>query len=305
MSVVTRFAPSPTGFLHIGGARTALFNWLFARHHGGRYLLRIEDTDRARSTEAAIQAILDGLGWLGLVGDELPVFQSQRSERHAEVAQGAARARRRLPLLLHAGRAAGDARAGARRRPLDRLRRALARPRPGRGASRHRRRRSGSRRRARARPSCPTGSRATVRFDNAQLDDMVLLRADGTPTYMLSVVVDDHDMGVTHVIRGDDHLVNAARQTQIYRALDWPVPVFAHIPLIHGRRRRQAVEAPRRARRRRLSRDGLPAGGAAQLPAAARLEPRRRTRSSAPSRRSPGSISTRSAGAPRASTWRG
>ena len=120
MSVVTRFAPSPTGFLHIGGARTALFNWLFARHHGGRYLLRIEDTDRARSTEAAIQAILDSLGWLGLLGDELPIFQSQRSERHAEVARQLLDAGR-LSLLLHAGRAAGDARAGPRRGPLDRL----------------------------------------------------------------------------------------------------------------------------------------------------------------------------------------
>jgi glutamyl-tRNA synthetase len=233
MSVVTRFAPSPTGFLHIGGARTALFNWLFARHHGGRYLLRIEDTDRARSTEAAIQAILDGLGWLGLVGDELPVFQSQRSERHAEVARallerGAAYRCYCTPDELQAMRE--QARAEGRWTGYDgrwRDRDPTEAPAGIAAAVRLKAPRTGE-------TIVPDRVQGDVRFDNAQLDDMVLLRADGTPTYMLSVVVDDHDMGVTHVIRGDDHLVNAARQTQIYRALDWPVPVFAHTPLIHG-----------------------------------------------------------------------
>jgi glutamyl-tRNA synthetase len=233
MSVVTRFAPSPTGFLHIGGARTALFNWLFARRHGGRYLLRIEDTDRVRSTAAAIQAILDGLGWLGLTGDELPVFQSQRIERHAEVArqllaQGAAYlcycTPEELQQMREKARAEGrttgydgrwrdrdPAEAPPGVEPVIRLKA----PRAGETVIEDR-------------------VQGTVRFANEQLDDMVLLRSDGTPTYMLSVVVDDHDMGVTHVIRGDDHLTNAFRQTQIYLALDWPVPVFAHIPLIHG-----------------------------------------------------------------------
>ena len=233
MSVVTRFAPSPTGFLHIGGARTALFNWLFARHHGGRYLLRIEDTDRARSTEAAIQAILDGLGWLGLVGDELPVFQSQRSERHAEVARallarGAAYRCYSTPDELQAMRE--RARAEGRWTGYDgrwRDRDPAEAPAGIAPAVRLKAPRTGE-------TVVPDRVQGEVRFENAQLDDMVLLRADETPTYMLSVVVDDHDMGVTHIIRGDDHLVNAARQTQIYRALDWPVPVFAHIPLIHG-----------------------------------------------------------------------
>ena len=233
MSVITRFAPSPTGFLHIGGARTALFNWLYARHHGGKYLLRIEDTDRARSTEAAIQAIFDGLGWLGLEGDELPVFQSQRVERHAAVARellarGAAYHCYCTPEELAAMRE--RARAEGRTTGYDGRCRDLD---P-----------------AAARPGVPPVIRleaprqgetviedrvqGTVRLANAQLDDMVLLRSDGTPTYMLSVVVDDHDMAITHIIRGDDHLVNAARQTQLYLALGWPVPTFAHIPLIHG-----------------------------------------------------------------------
>lgn len=233
MSVVTRFAPSPTGFLHIGGARTALFNWLYARHHGGRYLLRIEDTDRVRSTETAIQAIFDGLAWLGLEGDELPVFQSRRIERHAEVArallaQGAAYHCYCTPEELAAMRV--EARAEGRSSLYD-----------GRWRERDP---------AEAPPGVPPVIRlkapqsgetvvedrvqGPVRFANEQLDDMVLLRSDGTPTYMLSVVVDDHDMGITHIIRGDDHLVNAARQTQLYRAQGWPVPTFAHIPLIHG-----------------------------------------------------------------------
>jgi glutamyl-tRNA synthetase len=233
MSVVTRFAPSPTGFLHIGGARTALFNWLFARRHGGRYLLRIEDTDRVRSTAAAIQAILDGLGWLGLTGDELPVFQSQRIERHAEVArqllaQGAAYLCYCTPEELQQMRE--NARAEGRTTGYDgRWRdRDPAEAPPGvEPVIRLKAPRAGE-------TVIEDRVQGTVRFANEQLDDMVLLRSDGTPTYMLSVVVDDHDMGVTHVIRGDDHLTNAFRQTQIYLALDWPVPVFAHIPLIHG-----------------------------------------------------------------------
>jgi glutamyl-tRNA synthetase len=233
MSVITRFAPSPTGYLHIGGARTALFNWLYAKHHGGKYLVRIEDTDRARSTEAAIQAIFDGLSWLGLGGDEPPVFQSGRQERHAEVARdllarGAAYrcycTPEELAEMRAQARAAGwsvtyDGRC-RERDPADAppgvppvIR--LKAPRHGETVIEDR-------------------VQGTVRFANEQLDDMVLLRSDGTPTYMLSVVVDDHDMAITHIIRGDDHLVNAARQTQLYRALDWTVPTFAHIPLIHG-----------------------------------------------------------------------
>ena len=233
MSVITRFAPSPTGFLHIGGARTALFNWLYARHHGGKYLLRIEDTDRVRSTAAAIQAIFDGLGWLGLCGDEPPVFQSQRQQRHAEVARqllagGAAYhcycTPEELALMRERARAEGrttgydgrcrdlsPAAAPPGVPPVIRLR-----------APRH------------GETVIEDRVQGTVRFANEQLDDMVLLRSDGTPTYMLSVVVDDHDMAISHIIRGDDHLVNAARQAQLYRALDWPLPTFAHIPLIHG-----------------------------------------------------------------------
>jgi glutamyl-tRNA synthetase len=233
MSVITRFAPSPTGYLHIGGARTALFNWLYARHHGGKYLVRIEDTDRARSTEAAIQAIFDGLSWLGLGGDEPPVFQSERQERHAEVARDLL-ARGAAYLCYCTPDELAEMRARAR-----------AEGRSGVYDGRWRERDP-----AEAPPGVPPVIRlkaprqgetviedrvqGTVRFANEQLDDMVLLRSDGTPTYMLSVVVDDHDMAITHIIRGDDHLVNAARQTQLYRALGWAVPTFAHIPLIHG-----------------------------------------------------------------------
>jgi glutamyl-tRNA synthetase len=231
-AVVTRFAPSPTGFLHIGGARTALFNWLFARGRGGRMLLRIEDTDRARSTEPAIAAILDGLTWLGLDWDGEPVSQYARADRHREVVE----------TLLAAGNAyrcyctpqeleAMRARALAEGRSL-RYEGALARPRPGRApptaptpsASAPRQRRDGDRR--------PVQGRIVVQ--NKDLDDLIILRSDGSPTYNLSVVVDDHDMGVTHVIRGVDHLTNAARQMQIYQALGWPTPEMAHIPLIHG-----------------------------------------------------------------------
>ena len=232
-TVVTRFAPSPTGFLHIGGARTALFNWLFARHHGGKFLLRIEDTDRARSTEAAIKAILDGMRWLDLSWDGEVVYQFARAARHAEVANA-------LLATDHAYRCY------ATQEELTELReqqRAARQP-----------LRYDGRWRDRDPSDAPAGAPYVVRLkapregevtiddqvqgrvtvQNAELDDMILLRSDGTPTYMLAVVVDDHDMGVTHVIRGDDHLNNAFRQLAMIRALGWPEPVYAHIPLIHG-----------------------------------------------------------------------
>jgi glutamyl-tRNA synthetase len=232
MSVSVRFAPSPTGFLHIGGARTALFNYLFARHHGGAYHLRIEDTDRKRSTEEAIDAILDGLEWLGLSGDEPPTFQHQGLERHAAVAQelidsGHAYRCYCTPEELETMRE--QARAEKRKVFYDRRWRdrdpADAPDVP-----------------AVVRIKAPLSGETVIEdavqgrvvFDNEQLDDMILLRADGTPTYMLSVVVDDFDMGITHVIRGDDHMNNAARQSLIFDAMGWQRPVFAHIPLIHG-----------------------------------------------------------------------
>ncbi|HEY8352787.1 MAG TPA: glutamate--tRNA ligase [Sphingomonadales bacterium] len=231
--VVTRFAPSPTGFLHIGGARTALFNWLFARHHGGVFRLRIEDTDRQRSTEEAIQAILDGLQWLGLHWDGETVYQFARRERHAEVARQ----------LLAEGKAYY---CYTTPEELEEMRaRAKAEGRPVRYDGRWRDR-DPSEAPAGVKPVIRFRSpdegetiiddkvQGEVRFANEQLDDLVLLRADGTPTYMLSVIVDDYDMGVTHVIRGDDHLTNAARQAQLIDALGWPRPVYAHIPLIHG-----------------------------------------------------------------------
>ncbi|MGI9492155.1 MAG: glutamate--tRNA ligase [Geminicoccaceae bacterium] len=233
MSVVTRFAPSPTGFLHIGGARAALFNWLFARHHGGRFLLRIEDTDRARSTQEAIDAILDSMGWLGLESDAPPIFQSQNQARHVEVAEamlakGAAYRCYCTPEELDEMRA--KAKAEGRKMLYDGRWRdrdpALAPP----GIDpviRLKAPRTGE-------TIIEDRVQGDVRIDNSQLDDLVMLRSDGTPTYMLAVVADDHDMGVTHVIRGDDHLVNAARQTQLYQAMGWEVPVFAHLPLIHG-----------------------------------------------------------------------
>lgn len=231
--VVTRFAPSPTGYLHIGGARTALFNWLFAKHHGGKYLLRIEDTDRARSTEPAIEAIFDGLEWLGLAGDEPAVFQFARSDRHAEVAHqllAAGHAYRcyLTPEELTARREAAQ----AERRPfriVSEWRDADAATWPeGRPYV--------------VRIKAPRDGetviedlvQGTVTVANAELDDFVLLRSDGTPTYMLAVVVDDHDMGVTHVIRGDDHLNNAFRQLAIIDAMGWQRPFYGHIPLIHG-----------------------------------------------------------------------
>ncbi|WP_194743844.1 glutamate--tRNA ligase [Thermaurantiacus tibetensis] len=228
---VVRFAPSPTGYLHIGGARTALFNYLFARHHGGTFLLRIEDTDRARSTQAAIDAILDSLAWLRLEPDRPVVFQSARAARHVEVAEA----------LLAAGRAY---RCYATPEELEAMReKARAEGRPPHYD-----------RRWRDRTDWPEGKPFAVRLkaplhghitvdDRVQgpvtvaaseLDDFILLRSDGTPTYMLSVVVDDHDMGVTHVIRGDDHLSNTHRQLALIRALGWPEPVYAHVPMIHG-----------------------------------------------------------------------
>jgi glutamyl-tRNA synthetase len=233
MTVVTRFAPSPTGFLHIGGARTALFNWLYARGRGGKMLLRIEDTDRERSTQAAIDAILDGLGWLGITWDGDAIHQFSRSPRHRDVAEQ----------LLAAGHAY---RCYASQDELVQMREAAKRE----GRARLYDGRWRDRDPAEARPDVKptirlkaplTGEtviedqvQGRVVWQNENLDDLVLLRSDGTPTYMLAVVVDDHDMAVTHIIRGDDHLTNAARQKQIYDALGWPVPVMAHIPLIHG-----------------------------------------------------------------------
>ncbi|MDI4665553.1 glutamate--tRNA ligase [Xanthobacter autotrophicus] len=231
--IVTRFAPSPTGFLHIGGARTALFNWLYARHTGGKMLLRIEDTDRQRSTREAIDAIIEGLEWLGISWDGEPIYQFARAERH----------RAAVEEMLAKGNAYP---CYATPQELDEMRE-LARKegRPPRYDGRWRDRDPAERPTDRApviRLRAPQDGetviddmvQGTVTFPNKDLDDLVLLRSDGTPTYMLAVVVDDHDMGVTHVIRGDDHLTNAARQTQIYRALGWEVPRMAHIPLIHG-----------------------------------------------------------------------
>jgi glutamyl-tRNA synthetase len=233
MTVTVRFAPSPTGFLHIGGARTALFNWLFARHHRGVFRLRIEDTDRLRSTPEAIDAIIDGLEWLGLDWDGEVVYQFARAERHAAVArQLLAQGRAYYCFCTPAELAAMREKARAEKRSVRydgtwRDRDPAQAP-PGVAPS--------------IRLKAPQTGATTIHdhvqgevtVANSELDDLIILRADGTPTYNLSVVVDDHDMGITHVIRGDDHLNNAFRQTQIYRALDWPVPEFAHVPLIHG-----------------------------------------------------------------------
>ena len=231
--VVTSFAPSPTGFLHIGGARTALFNWLYAKRFGGEFLLRIEDTDRERSTQAAVDAIIDGLDWLGLKWDGPAISQFERAGRHREVVEH----------MLASG---GAYRCYASQEELEAMRataRAEGKP-----------MRYDGRWRDRDPAEAPAGVKPVIRlrarqdgetivddkvqgkvtFANKELDDLVLLRSDGNPTYMLAVVVDDHDMGVTHIIRGDDHLTNAARQMQIYAALGWDVPVMAHIPLIHG-----------------------------------------------------------------------
>src|SRR5947208_276414 len=232
-TIVTRFAPSPTGFLHIGGARTALFNWLYARGRGGKMLLRIEDTDRERSTEAAVAAILDGLSWLGLSWDGEAISQFSRAARHREVAEQLLAADKAYYCYASAAELA-EMREAARREGRAKL--------------------YDGRWRDRDPKEAPPGVKPVIRlkaptegetiledqvqgrvvWQNQDLDDLVLLRSDQTPTYMLAVVVDDHDMDVTHVIRGDDHLTNAARQKQIYEALGWPVPVMAHIPLIHG-----------------------------------------------------------------------
>jgi glutamyl-tRNA synthetase len=233
MTVRARFAPSPTGLLHIGSARTALFNYLFARHHGGEFLLRIEDTDRERSTEAATEVILEGLEWLGVSPDQPPVFQSTRMTRHAEVA-------RQLLASDHAYLCYCTA------EELRQMReKAIAEGRSPRYDGRWR-----DRDPAEAPPGVAPAIRlkapregdtvvedlvqGTVRVANAELDDMIILRSDGTPTYNHSVVVDDHDMDITHVIRGDDHLTNTFRQVPIYLAMGWELPRFAHIPLIHG-----------------------------------------------------------------------
>lgn len=233
MTVVTRFAPSPTGFLHIGGARTALYNWLYAKHTGGKFLLRIEDTDRERSTPEAVEAIFDGLNWLGLTADEEPTFQFARRDRHAEVAYE----------LIKAGKAYYCYCSQEELQEMREKARAEGRPMKYDGTWRDR---DASEAPAGVKPvvrlKAPQEGDAVisdqvqgdVRVANDQLDDYVILRGDGTPTYMLSVVVDDHDMGITHVIRGDDHLTNAFRQKALYDAMGWDVPTFAHIPLIHG-----------------------------------------------------------------------
>jgi glutamyl-tRNA synthetase len=230
--VVTRFAPSPTGFLHIGNARTGLFSWLYARHHGGKALLRVEDTDKARSTQEAIDVILDGLQWLGLDWDENVHFQSEFEARHAEVAhelieRGAAYRCYLTPEELKERRE----KAQAERRPfrLESEWRDCADPGPEGVPSviRLKAPREGE-------TAIDDLVQGRVAVSNAELDDFVLLRSDGSPTYMLAVVVDDHDMRVTHIIRGDDHLNNAFRQLAIIRAMGWPEPTYAHIPLIHG-----------------------------------------------------------------------
>ena len=228
--VRTRIAPSPTGMMHIGTARVALFNWLYARHTGGSYLLRIEDTDRERSTEAAVQVIFDGLNWLGLEPDEPPVFQFARADRHREAvaeleARGQAYRDYMLAEELEAERERARAEGRVVRSPWRDADPATWPDRP--YAIRLKTPLEGE-------TIVGDAIKGDVKFQNSGLDDLILLRSDGTPTYNLAVVVDDHDMGITHVIRGDDHLNNAARQTIIYRALDWEVPVWAHLPMIHG-----------------------------------------------------------------------
>jgi glutamyl-tRNA synthetase len=231
--VVTRFAPSPTGYLHIGGARTALFNWLFARGRGGKFLLRIEDTDRERSTPEATAAILKGLTWLGLDWDGEAVSQFARKDRHAEVAhemlaRGTAYKCFSTPEEIAAFRAEQEAKGASYAVFQSPWRDADPASHPDAPyAIRMKAPREGE-------TVIEDAVQGSVTFRNDQLDDMIVLRSDGTPTYMLAVVVDDHDMGVTHVIRGDDHLNNAARQTMVYQAMGWQIPVWAHIPLIHG-----------------------------------------------------------------------
>ena len=231
-TVVTRFAPSPTGFLHIGGARTALFNWLFARHHGGKFLLRIEDTDKARSTTEAIDAILDGMRWLGLDWDGHEYYQSQFWARHAEVAhEMLARGQAYRCYMTQEELAAQREQAQSERRPFrisSKWRDCADEPSPDAPfVVRLKAPREGE-------TVIDDRVQGRVTVQNAEIDDFILLRSDGSPTYMLAVVVDDHDMGVTHVIRGDDHLNNAFRQLAIIRAMGWPEPTYAHVPLIHG-----------------------------------------------------------------------
>ncbi|WGR74870.1 MULTISPECIES: glutamate--tRNA ligase [unclassified Bradyrhizobium] len=232
-SVVTRFAPSPTGFLHIGGARTALFNWLYAKKHGGKMLLRIEDTDRERSTKEAIEAILDGLKWLELGWDGDVIYQFSRAARHREVAEkllADGKAYRCYATAEELAAMREKARAEGRTRLYDGLwrdRDPATAPSDVKPTIRLRAPQTGE-------TVIEDQVQGRVVWQNENLDDLVLLRGDGTPTYMLAVVVDDHDMGVTHVIRGDDHLINAARQKQIYDAMGWPLPSMSHIPLIHG-----------------------------------------------------------------------
>lgn len=228
--VRTRIAPSPTGMMHIGTARTALFNWLYARHTGGQFLLRVEDTDRERSTEAAVQVIFDGLGWLGMESDEPPVFQYARADRHREVvAELLARDKAYRDYMtteeLEAERDRARAEGRVVRSPWRDADPATWPDRP--YAVRLKSPLEGD-------TVIADAVKGDVRFQNSSLDDLILLRTDGNPTYNLAVVVDDHDMGITHVIRGDDHLNNAARQTIIYQAMDWEIPVWAHLPLIHG-----------------------------------------------------------------------
>lgn len=231
--VITRFAPSPTGFLHIGGARTAMFNWLFARHHGGKALLRIEDTDKARSTQEAIDAISEGLDWLGLDWDDEPVFQSERADRHAEVAHE----------LLAAGNAYKCFATPEELTAMREQQKAEKKPMryDGRWHDRDPSEASDGapyvirlKTETRGKMTVTDAVQGEVSVQNSEIDDFILLRSDGTPTYMLAVVVDDHDMGVTHLIRGDDHLNNAFRQLAMIRAMGWKEPIYAHIPLIHG-----------------------------------------------------------------------
>ena len=254
MTVVTRFAPSPTGFLHIGGARTALFNLLFAKHHNGKFLLRVEDTDRKRSTPEAVEAILDGMNWLGLKSDAEPVFQFERAQRHKEVAEhmianGAAfrcyvtpeelQARRDLGEAKRKEAKADDLSEADRTKLLEDAHEHLM---PFRSPYRDGAGAPNPDAPYTVRLRVPDSSKMTIldevqgeiSIDSDEIDDLILLRADGTPTYMLAVVVDDHDMGVTHVIRGDDHLRNAFRQTPIYQAMGWKIPAWAHLPMIHG-----------------------------------------------------------------------
>lgn len=254
MSVITRFAPSPTGMLHIGGARTALFNYLFARRNQGQFLLRIEDTDKARSTQEAVDAILEGMSWLGLEADGDPFYQSQRSNRHSEAAEalvqsGAAFRCYVTPEELHAKREQGEqARADAKADSLSDTERAALKHKaetllaPFRSPYRDGATPPSSDAPYTIRLRAPDEGeiilqdkvQGEVRVRASEIDDLILLRTDGTPTYMLAVVVDDHDMGVTHIIRGDDHLRNSFRQIPIYNAMGWELPVFAHVPMIHG-----------------------------------------------------------------------